>query len=91
MGRSIEEFFLHLKPSKIMVRLADPSVENYASALSSEVDSTYSHTVRILQQMEEFDLVRSEKKGRKKEIELTSRGERIAEDLNQLIRDITEG
>lgn len=90
MGRSIEEFFLHLKPAKLMVRLADPTTENYASALSTEADCTYAHTVRIIQQMEEFALVESEKKGRKKEIELTPRGERVADRLNQLIREIAE-
>lgn len=86
MGRSMESFFLHLKPVKILVRLSDPSADNYASALSTRVDCTYSHTVRIIQQMEEFGLVRSQKKGRKKEIELTEKGRNAADALSDLLQ-----
>lgn len=86
MSRSIESFFLHLKPVKILVRLSDPSTDNYASALSTRVDCTYSHTVRILQQMEEYGLVESEKKGRKKEITLTEKGRDTADALSNLIQ-----
>jgi DNA-binding MarR family transcriptional regulator len=81
MGRSIEELFLHLKPVKLMVRLKDPTTENYASALASQADCTYSHAVRIIQKMEEEDLIETEKKGRRKQIELTVEGEEIAENL----------
>lgn len=86
MDESEQEFFLHTKPAKMMVRLADPSAENYASALSSRIDCTYSHAVRIIQKLEDMGLVESNKKGRKKYIELTSRGEDVAHTLNDLMK-----
>ncbi len=85
MGRSIDELFLHLKPVKIIVRMKDPTTENYASALASQADCTYSHAVRIIQEMDEKDLVETEKKGRRKQIELTEEGDRIAEELAELM------
>lgn len=89
MDKSKEEFFLHTKPAKIMVRLADPSAENYASALSSDIDCTYSHAVRIIQQLEEMDLVETKRKGRKKYIELTEEGEDIARSLNEVFKSFS--
>lgn len=86
MEESEQEFFLHTKPAKMMVRLADPSAENYASALSSRIDCTYSHAVRIIQKLDEMDLVDTEKKGRKKYIELTSRGDDVARNINELMK-----
>ncbi|QKQ98738.1 winged helix DNA-binding protein [Candidatus Nanohaloarchaea archaeon] len=86
MDESEQEFFLHTKPAKMMVRLADPSAENYASALSSNIDCTYSHAVRIIQKLEEIGLIETRKKGRKKYIELTSRGQDVAHALNDLMK-----
>lgn len=88
MDESEQEFFLNTKPAKIMVRLSDPSAENYASALSTRIDCTYSHAVRIIQKLEGMGLVETEKKGRKKHIELTSRGEEVASSLNDLFRSL---
>lgn len=85
MGQSTKELFLHLKPVKIMVRLKDPTTENYASALASQADCTYSHAVRIIQKMEDQDLVHTEKKGRRKQIELTETGNDIAENLAEVM------
>ncbi len=80
----LDDFFLNCKPAKIMVKLGDKSTDNYASSLSSEVDATYAHTVRIIAKMEEFDLIETEKKGRKKIIKLTDEGEDVSEDLTSL-------
>jgi DNA-binding MarR family transcriptional regulator len=82
----LEEFFLNVKPVKTLIALNDPGTGNYASAISKKTDSTYSHTVRILNRMEESGLVTSEKKGRKKELELTDRGHEIAQKLSEALR-----
>lgn len=79
------DLFLREKPSKILVSLNNPSTDNYASALSTEVGCTYSHTVRLLQDFEQEGLVRTEKKGRKKIIELTDNGREVASLLGELI------
>lgn len=88
MGDELEEFFLNRKPVQIMVSLRRQTTDNYASAVSRQVDATYSHTIKVLQQMKRYGLVEFEKKGRKKIIQLTSRGERVAEKLSDLLQEM---
>lgn len=86
----MQEFFVNVKSAKILVSLSNPSTDNYASEISSNVDCTYSHTVRILQKLEEKGLVDSKKKGRKKMVELTSDGREIAQNLGDLMHSLQE-
>ena len=68
--------FLHTKPVKLLVSLkVGPK---YATILSKEIDCTYSHTVKLLDQFKKFNLVEFEKKGRIKIVKLTSSGESLA-------------
>ena len=90
MVDSLQELFVNVKSAKILVTLNNQSVENYASEISTHVDSTYSHTVRILHKLEDQGLVESRKQGRKKIVELTSEGEKIAEDLGELMHTLQE-
>lgn len=90
MEDSIKDMFVNIKSAKILVSLSDPSKDNYASEISSNVDCTYSHAVRILQKFEDRDLVESKKDGRKKILELTSEGEEVARDMGDLIHTIDE-
>ena len=53
----------------------------YGSVLAKEVDCTYSHAVKILQEMEKSKLVQFEKQGRIKSIKLTDTGNQIAENI----------
>ncbi len=85
---SSESLFLNVKPVKILVSLNDPSTKSYASAISKKVDCTYSHAVRILQRMEDEGRVISEKKGRRKEIQLTEKGEKIAKPLGEALHQM---
>jgi len=82
----LEEFFLNVKPVKILIVLNDPNTESYASAISKKTDCTYSHTVRIIQKMEDFNLIESNMKGRKKELELTEKGRELAKSLSEVMR-----
>jgi len=84
----LEEFFLNVKPVKILIVLNDPNTESYASAISKKTDCTYSHTVRIIQKMEGFNLIESNMKGRKKELELTDKGRKLAKSLSEVISQI---
>jgi len=68
--------FLHTKPVKLIVNLAEGP--KYATILSKEIDCTYSHTVKLLDQFKKFGLVEFEKRGRIKVVTLTSPGESIA-------------
>lgn len=81
----LEEFFLNVKPVKILVVLNDPNTDSYASAISKKTDCTYSHTVRIIQKLEGFGLVDSNMKGRKKELELTDKGQEVAKKLSEVM------
>lgn len=84
----LEEFFLNVKPVKILIVLNDPNTESYASAISKKTDCTYSHTVRIIQKMEDLGLVDSNMKGRKKELELTDRGRELAVSLSDVMHSM---
>lgn len=85
MSEEDVQIFLREKPSKILVSLSNPSKENYASALSTNVGCTYSHTVRLLQKFEDLGLIETEKKGRKKIMTLTDKGEKVASNLSEVL------
>ena len=55
----------------MLVALRNGIKNRYGSVLAKEVDCTYSHAVKILQQMQDADLVNFEKQGRIKPIKLT--------------------
>jgi predicted transcriptional regulator len=65
-----------LKPVKLLTSLKNGP--KYATILSKEVDCTYSHTVKLLDQFKNFGIVDFEKKGRIKIIKLTDDGEDLA-------------
>jgi DNA-binding MarR family transcriptional regulator len=90
MEDSLQEFFVNVKSAKILVSLSNPTVDNYASEISSEVDCTYSHTVRILQKFEQEGLVSSNKEGRKKMVDLTSDGESVAQEMGDLMHELSQ-
>lgn len=71
----------------ILVALKKGGRNRYGSILAKEVDCTYSHAVKILQEMEKAKLVAFEKQGRIKSINLTDSGERVAEHISK-IRDL---
>jgi len=56
----------------------------YGSVLAKEVDCTYSHAVKILQEMEKAKLVMFEKHGRIKNIKLTDIGTKVAENISRI-------
>ena len=79
--KEIFEVFFRKKPAMILVALRKSSKNRYGSILAKEVDCTYSHAVKILQQMEQARLVNFEKQGRIKIIRLTESGDKIAETI----------
>lgn len=85
--KDIFEVFFRRKPAMILVALRKNSRNRYGSVLAKEVDCTYSHTVKILQEMEKAKLVSFEKQGRIKTIKLTEPGNKIAEYIGR-IKDI---
>ena len=70
------------KPAMMLVNLKNTKGEMYASALAKSVDCTYSHVVKILQQMEKAQLINFEKQGRLKLLTLTKKGTDLATHLD---------
>lgn len=81
-----KELFLQEKPAEMLVFLKQGENPNYATEVSKGVDCTYSHTIKVLDQFENMELVEFRKEGRIKLIELTEDGEEIAHDLEGLMR-----
>lgn len=83
-GKDIFEVFFRKKPAMILVALRKSNRSKYGSTLAKEVDCTYSHAVKILQDMEKAKLVNFEKQGRIKTIKLTDNGEKVAEFIERI-------
>ncbi len=83
-GKDIFEVFFRRKPAMILVALRKNNRSKYGSTLAKEVDCTYSHAVKILQDMEKAKLVNFEKQGRIKTIRLTENGEKVAEFIERI-------
>ena len=83
-NKDIFEVFFRRKPAMILVALRQSKKNRYGSILAKEVDCTYSHAVKILQEMQKADLVSFEKQGRIKTITLTEDGDRIAEHIEKI-------
>ncbi|MAG45148.1 MAG: hypothetical protein CMH63_00040 [Nanoarchaeota archaeon] len=82
--KDIFEVFFRKKPAMILVALKKNLRNRYGSILAKEVDCTYSHTVKILQEMEKSGLVGFEKQGRIKVIELTDTGNKVADHIGRI-------
>ena len=82
--KDIFDVFFRKKPAMILVALRNNTKGKYGSVLAKEVDCTYSHAVKILQEMEKSKLVSFEKQGRIKTIKLTDNGNRIAEYIERV-------
>jgi len=82
------DIFFRRKPALMLVALRRMSKVRYGSLLAKEVDCTYSHAVKILQNLEALGLVKFEKKGRIKLIELTKKGEEISDNIDAIRRKL---
>ena len=77
-NKEIFNVFFREKPAMMLVELLNAKSTVYASSLAKSVDCTYSHVVKILQEMEKAGLVNFEKNGRLKLLTLTKQGSEIA-------------
>lgn len=79
------QIFLREKPVNIALSLKK-SKKRYASQIAKDADCTYSHTVRVLSEMQEMGLIRFNKNGRLKLIELSPIGDKVVETLDELVK-----
>ena len=88
MDKKILGVFFREKPAMMMVKLKNVKGGIYASSLAKSVDCTYSHVVKILQQMEKAKLISFEKQGRLKLLTLTKQGQDLADHI-EAIRNLS--
>ena len=82
MGKEkIFNIFFREKPAMMLVGLKNSKGTMYASSLAKQVDCTYSHVVKILQEMERAGLINFEKQGRLKLLTLTKKGSDVADNI----------
>ena len=79
----ILSFFLQDKPARILLEMGKTD-RTYPADISKALAATYSHIVRVIQKLEEYGLVSSEKEGRTKYIKLTETGQQVAHHLQGL-------
>jgi predicted transcriptional regulator len=81
-NKKIFSVFFREKPAMMLVTLLNTQSEQYASSLAKTVDCTYSHIVKILNEMQKADLITFQKEGRLKVLKLTKKGEDVAKSID---------
>ena len=76
--------FFREKPALMLVGLKNTKGAVYASSLAKQIDCTYSHVVKILQEMEKNSLINFEKQGRLKLLTLTKKGGEVADHISNI-------
>ncbi|MFH1649941.1 MAG: winged helix DNA-binding protein [Candidatus Woesearchaeota archaeon] len=83
-NKKIFNVFFREKPAMMLVHLLTKEGDTYASSLAKVVDCTYSHVVKILQEMQKSELVEFKKQGRLKILSLTKKGEEVAKSIDRI-------
>lgn len=83
-NRKIFNVMFREKPAMMLVELRNSKSEIYASSLAKIIDCTYSHVVKILQEMQRAGLINFEKQGRLKLLTLTKKGQDVAENIDKI-------
>ena len=84
--QEIFNVFFREKPAMMLIGLKRAEGEIYASSLAKQIDCTYSHVVKILQEIEKADLIKFKKQGRLKLLTLTKKGSEVAEHMDAIQR-----
>ncbi|MGM5481783.1 MAG: winged helix DNA-binding protein [Nanobdellota archaeon] len=82
--KKIFNVFFREKPALMLIHLLRKNGEVYASSLAKTVDCTYSHVVKVLQDMQKAGLVTFEKRGRLKVLILTKKGIEVATMIDKI-------
>jgi DNA-binding MarR family transcriptional regulator len=83
-NKKIFNVFFREKPAMMLVGLKTGKIDVYASSLAKQIDCTYSHVVKILQEMEKAGLIMFEKQGRLKLLTLTKKGGEVADYIDKI-------
>lgn len=83
-NKDIFKTFFREKPAMMLVNLRNSKSEVYASSLAKQIDCTYSHVVKVLQEMQKEGLIDFDKQGRLKLLSLTKKGSEIAGKIDDI-------
>jgi predicted transcriptional regulator len=83
-NKDIFNVFFREKPAMMLVELKNAKNEIYASSLAKNIDCTYSHVVKILQEMQKAGLINFDKQGRLKLLTLTKKGTEVADHIERI-------
>ncbi len=83
-NKKIFNVFFREKPAMMLVTLLNSTQEHYASSLAKVVDCTYSHIVKILNEMQKSGLIMFKKQGRLKVLKLTEKGQKVAQSIDNI-------
>jgi predicted transcriptional regulator len=83
-NKKIFNILFREKPAMMLVELMNAKGELYASSLAKKIDCTYSHVVKVLQEMEKSGLINFDKQGRLKLLSLTKTGTDVAEHIEKI-------
>ena len=68
----------------MLITLRNSKSEIYASSLAKQIDCTYSHVVKILQDLQREGLINFDKQGRLKLLTLTKKGAEVADHIDKV-------
>ena len=85
LNKGMAGLVLHEKPAGVLLSLKG-SKGKYASILAKETNCTYTHILKVLNQLRDYGVVTFKKQGRTKIVELTDEGIDIAHELEGLVR-----
>ncbi len=87
MAIDLHDVFLHKMPTLLLLAVGERN-RTYISVVAKECNCTYPHAVKILHEMEQYGLIKSEKLGRIKYVTLTDFGRAVESSLKQLIKTL---
>jgi predicted transcriptional regulator len=82
--QDVFNIFFREKPAMMLVALYASKSDIYASSLAKQIDCTYSHVVKILQEMADAGLISFDKQGRLKLLTLTKKGQEVADHIEKI-------
>jgi len=86
--KDMKELFFRKKSIELLLALNTEEKKKYVLALSKEIDCTYPYTLELLSVFEKFGLVKLDKVGRVKFVELTKDGKDLALQFQAALRKI---
>lgn len=84
------ELYINEKPVKALLMVYYSEDETFCQEISNNIDSTYSHTVKIVSKLKELGILNTRDQGRKKMLSLSSKGERQAVVFESLLNELED-